>query len=145
LNGEAERDLRSQMESKFADIPNELWDLIQPVLPPEQPRFKGGRPPIDNRRALAGIVYRLRTGAQWKALPREFGSGSAVHRRFQAWVDAGVFRDIFECLVRFYNEIRGIDWRWASLDSAIVKAPKGGTRRGRTRPTARRAAASATL
>ena len=50
------------MEAKFQDIPNELWDLVQPILPPELPYFKGGRPPIERRRILAGIVYRLRTG-----------------------------------------------------------------------------------
>jgi transposase len=132
------------MEAKFRDIPDELWDIIQPILPPELPRFKGGRPRVERRRALAGIVYRLKTGCQWKALPSDFGSGSAVHRQFQQWVEAGVFRDLFEGLVRFYHDLRGVDWRWASLDSAIVKAPKGGTKRARTRRTAPRAAASAT-
>jgi transposase len=87
---------------------------------------RGGRPPIERRQALAGIVYRLRTGCKWKALPSEFGSGSAVHRWFQTWAAAGIFHDIFEGLVRFYHDLRGVDWRWASLDSAIVKAPKRG-------------------
>lgn len=130
------------MDARYQDIPDELWDLIQPVLPPEKPNFKGGRPQVERRRALAGIVYRLRTGCQWKALPKEFGSGSAVHRRFQAWVAAGVFRDVFEALLRFYHELHGIDWTWASLDSAIVKAPKGGTSRVPTRQTAQKRAAS---
>jgi transposase len=132
------------MEAKFADIPDELWDLAQPILPPEKPRFLGGRKPLERRRVLAGVVYRLRTGCQWKALPPQFGSGSAVHGRFQAWVEAGIFKDLFECMVRFYDELKGIDWRWASLDSAMAKAPKGGTSRGRTRRTAPSLASNAT-
>src|SRR6201992_3150128 len=132
------------MDAHFRDIPDELWDLIQPVLPADKPNFKGGRPQVERRRALAGVVYRLRTGCQWKALPREFGSSSAVHRRFQSWVEAGIFRDIFEALLRFYNELRGIDWEWALLDFAVVKAPKGGIRPVLTRRIAQRGSPSAT-
>jgi len=132
------------MENKFADIPNELWDLAQPILPPEKPRFRGGRPPLERRRVLAGVVYRLRTGCQWKALPPQFGSGSAVHGHFQAWVKMGIFQDLFESMLRYYNELKGIDWKWASLDSAMAKAPKGGTSQGRTRRTAQSSALSAT-
>src|SRR6188472_3584919 len=99
------------MEAKFSDIPNELWDLAQPILPPEKPRLRGGRPPIPRRVVLAGIIYRLRTGCQWKALPPQFGSGSAVHARFQSWVKAGIFEDLFECMLRFYDELKGIDWQ----------------------------------
>ncbi|MFC1612155.1 IS5 family transposase [Myxococcota bacterium] len=115
------------MESKFSDVPDELWDLVCDLLPPEPYRPLGGRPPVPNRVILAAIVYRLKTGCQWKALPGQFGSGSTCHRRFQEWVRLGVFRDIFEITLRFYDDLVGIDWEWASLDSAMVKAPKGGT------------------
>jgi putative transposase len=118
------------VETKFAEIPDELWEQIEPLLPPRTKGAKRGRPPIPNRTILSGIVYRLRTGSQWKALPAQFGSGSTCHARFQAWTEAGIFRRLFEKLVRFYDDVCGVDWEWASLDSAIVKAPKGGDATG---------------
>ena len=118
------------MEIKFAEIPDELWERLEPLLPPPPAGRRRGRPRIASRTILSGIVYRLRTGAQWKALPSQFGSGSTCHARFQAWSDAGIFRRLFEKLVEFYDDVRGIEWEWASLDSAIVKAPKGGDATG---------------
>ena len=101
------------METKFAEIPDELWEQIEPLLPPRTKGAKRGRPPIPNRTILSGIVYRLRTGSQWKALPAQFGSGSTCHARFQAWTEAGIFRRLFEKLVRFYDDVCGVDWEWA--------------------------------
>ena len=132
------------MDARFADVPDRLWRRVAPLLPAERPKPKGGRPPLDNRRVLAGVLYRLRTGCQWKALPREFGSGSACHARFQQWVEAGVFGDIFTVCLQYYDARRGIAWTWASLDAALIKAPKGGSTRARTRPIAANAAVSAT-
>jgi transposase len=113
-------------------------------LPPEPPKPKGGRPRIPDRVVLAGIVYRLRTGCQWKALPSEFGSGSTCHLRMQQWARAGVFTAAFVTLLKRYDRRRGIQWQWSALDALIVKAPKGGTSRGRIRRTARSRAPSAT-
>lgn len=118
------------METKFAEIPDALWDQIDPLLPASPLGARRGRPPIPNRTILSGIVYRLRTGSQWKALPDQFGSGSACHARFQSWCMAGVFRRLFEKIVEFYDDVCGVEWEWASLDSAIVKAPKGGDSTG---------------
>jgi len=66
---------------------------------------------------LAGIVYRLKTGCQWKALPSQFGSGSTCHLRFQQWCDAGVFERVHAELLRYYDKRRGIQWNWGSLDT----------------------------
>lgn len=132
------------MQTRFAEIPDALWDQVEPLLEPEPAGPRRGRPPIPDRLVLTGIVYRLRTGCQWKAMPQQFGSGSTCHRRFQRWCETGLFRRMFEKLLRFYDDIRGIDWEWASLDSAMVKAPKGGTRPGPTQPTGRSAASSGT-
>ena len=133
------------MEERFAGVPEVLWERVEPYLPIEPPKPRGGRPRNDNRRVLAGILYRLRTGCQWKALPREyFGSGSTCHERFQEWVSAGVFAKVFEQCLRYYDACRGIDWHWCSLDSAMVKAPKGGTTRVPTPPIAPKAASNAT-
>ena len=132
------------MEAKFRDIPDALWGQILPLIPIRRRTTLRGRPPVPDREVLAGIVYRLRTGCQWKALPREFGSGSTCHARFQEWCAAGVFTEIFSKLLKFYDRKRGIQWKWSSLDTAMVKAPKGGTSRARTPRIARKAASSAT-
>jgi transposase len=87
----------------------------------------------------SNILYRLKTGCQWKALPNEFGSGSTCHLRFHQWCEAGVFQQLHAELLRYYDKKRGIQWQWAALDTAMVKAPKGGTSRAATRPTAARA------
>jgi transposase len=62
------------MDQSFFDVPDALWRRIEPLLPPELPKPKGGRPRVPDRVAMAGILYRLRTGCQWKAIPRVFGS-----------------------------------------------------------------------
>jgi len=63
------------MDAKFASLPGALWRRIEPLLPKRAPSPRGGRPPIPDRVVMAGVVYRLRTGCQWKALPRQFSSG----------------------------------------------------------------------
>lgn len=131
------------MENKFAEVPDELWEQVEPLFAPPPATPRRGRPPIPDRSVFCGIVYRLRTGCQWKALPERFGSGSACHARFQMWCKTGVFRRLFAKLVHFYDDRRGIDWQWASLDSAMVKAPKGGTSPARTRRTAPNSASNA--
>jgi transposase len=75
-------------------IPDELWQRVEPLLPKYRRSRKGGRPRLKLRRILDGIFYVLRTGCQWKAVPAEFGSGSALHRYFQDWVKRGVFKDL---------------------------------------------------
>jgi transposase len=76
---------------------------------------------------LNGILYVLRTGCQWKAVPKKYGSGSTCHRRFQEWVRAGVFRQLWEKLLDQYDELKSIDWEWQIVDTATVPAPLGGS------------------
>jgi transposase len=111
------------VDAKFSDVPDALWRRIAPLIPRKKART--GRPPVPDRVVMAGIIYRLKTGCQWKALPSQFGSGSTCHLRSQQWAAAGVFAAIFSELLRYYDRRRGIRWEWASLDSAMVKAPKG--------------------
>lgn len=122
-------------------MPDRLWERVEPLWPKEPPKPWGGRPRVSDRKIFAGVVYRLKTGCQWRALPDEFGSGATCHRRFSQWVAAGVFRALFQEMLRFYDVKKGIQWNWSSLDALIVKAPKGGLLRGPTRRTAPRAAA----
>ena len=113
-------------------IPDDLWEEVAPLLPPQRPAGTVGRPPVPFRTVLDGILYVLRTGCQWKAVPQEFGSGSTCHKRFQEWECAGVFEKLWAKLLTRYDELRGIRWRFQSLDSVTVKAPLGGRRRART-------------
>ncbi len=103
---------------------------MAPLLPRERPKPRGGRPRVPDRAILAGTVYRLRTGCQCKALPECFGSGSTYHLRMQQWTRAGIFKKIFPELVRHYHKRRRIQWRWTSLDTALVKAPIRGAGTG---------------
>jgi transposase len=132
------------MDNRFSTIPEPLWRKLKVLIPSTPPRPKGGRPRVNDRAVMSGIVYRLRTGCQWRAIPREFASGPTCHRRFQEWERQGVFQKLFVCMLHYYDHRRGIQWQWGALDSVIVKAPKGGISRDRTQPTARRAGRSAT-
>lgn len=78
------------VDPKF-QIPDELWERIENLLPPPKAKKKPGRPRMDDRQAMTAICYGLRTGCQWKALPRRLGAPRTVHDRFQEWREAGVF------------------------------------------------------
>src|SRR5215210_2562470 len=107
-------------------IPDELWVEIEPLLPPERPHPKGGRPWTPARPVLEAIFYVLRTGMQWQALPRSLGAPSTVHERFQAWAAAGVFERLWQAGLLEYDAEVGIDWEWQAMDGAMTKAPLGG-------------------
>jgi len=126
---------RPKKRSGLREIPDDLWELIEPILPPDKPPGTNGRPRVLNRTVLNGILYVLRTGCQWKMVPREYSSGSTCHLRFQTWVRAGIFERIWRVCLKHYDDLKGIDWRFQSLDSAIVPAPvKGATKPEKTPP-----------
>ena len=110
-------------------VSDELWAVLEPLIPEHvnTHRFGGGRPRVPDRRCANGIFYVLRTGCQWKALDKTgLCSGSTAHLRFQEWVDAGVFLQFWEAGLEQYDEVKGIDWEWLSMDGAMTKAPLGG-------------------
>lgn len=109
-------------------IPDELWARIEPLLPPPKAYPKGGRPPMADRQAMDAIYYVLRTGCQWKALPRSLGAASTVHDRFQEWRKAGVFERLWQAGLAEYDQKVGIAWEWQAMDGAMTKAPLGGKR-----------------
>jgi putative transposase len=122
---------------------DELWSRVEPVLAELDPPHRGHRPRIDQRKALNGIIYHLRTGCQWSALPAEFGDDSSVHRTMQRWVARGVFDRVWGVLVEACDELAGVEWAWQSFDCVMNKARHGGARSERTRPTGPRTAPSA--
>lgn len=111
-------------------LSEELWERMQPLLPRYQSSRRGGRPRADLRQVARGIFYVLRTGCQWKAVPAEYGSGSTLHRYFQQWTAAGVFRKLWKASLLEYDELKGIGWDWQSVDGAMTKSPLGGEKYG---------------
>ena len=110
-------------------VSDELWTVVQPILPVHvnSHRFGGGRPRVPDRECADGIFYVLRTGCQWKALDQtDLCAGSTAHDRFQEWVQAGVFLNLWQVGLEQFDELKGIDWDWLSLDGAMTKAPLGG-------------------
>lgn len=122
------------MDKYYSIIPEKLWERIEPLLPKQKAKPRGGRPMNDPRKVMAGIIYRMKTGCQWRAIPDQFGSGQTCHRQFQKWERAGVFKNIYKEILKYYNVKNEIAWNWASMDSATVKAPKGGPKQERILP-----------
>jgi len=110
-------------------VSDELWTVLQPLLPAHvnSHRFGGGRPRVPDRRCADAIFYVLRTGCQWEALNQtDLCRKSTAHDRFQEWVAAGVFLRLWQAGVEQFDEVKGIDWNWMSMDGAMTKAPLGG-------------------
>jgi transposase len=117
-------------------LADELWSLIEPILPkPRARRFRfPGRRPIGNRAALTGILFILKTGTPWEYLPREMGCGSGMScwRRLRDWTAAGVWPKIHQLLLDRLREADKIDWSRAIIDSSSVRAVFGGPIPART-------------
>ncbi len=105
------------------EVSEEFWSGVEPLVPRPPSRAKGGKPRTPDREVFSAIVYVLRTGIQWNALPREIGASSTVHDRFQEWVREGFFERLHEAGLMEYDELAGIEWEWQSVDGAMGKAP----------------------
>ena len=124
--------------------PDGLWAEVRRVLDELDPPKTTGRPRIDGRRALDGIIYRLRTSCQWNHMPEKFGSDSSVHRTFQRWLESGVFERVWALLVEKCDEIGAVQWEYQAVDGSMGNAGSGGiilapTRRTGARPGRREA------
>ena len=114
-------------------VSDAFWERVEPLIPQRPTRLSkrkyarkpgGGRKPKAPRQVFEAIVYVLRTGCRWKALPREhFGSASAIHKRFLEWEQAGFFSALWRARLAEHDEMEGIAWRWQSFDVALLKAP----------------------
>lgn len=127
-------------------VSDELWAIVAPLLPPEPPKPKGGRPRVPDRACLTGIIFVLKSGIQWELLPQEMGCGSGMTcwRRLRDWQAAGVGDALHRALLDRLGAAGQLDWSRVSVDCANVPAKKGAISRVRTPPTAPNPAPNAT-
>ena len=106
----SENSAQQKPPATICRVPDELWEIIEPILKEHDPPKSTGRPRIDQRQALDAIIFRMRSGCQWNRLPKEeFPDDSSVHRTLQRWVELG-----------------GVDFEWQAADGAMGKARFGG-------------------
>ena len=119
-------------------VSDELWSLIEPLLPVPGPKLVAGRPRVPDRQALCGILFVLHTGIQWEFLPQElgFGSGMTCWRRLEEWNRAGVWKQLHELLLAELQAAGKLDWSRAVIDSSHVRAARRGPKAARARSTA---------
>jgi transposase len=112
-------------------VPDELWEIIEPILEEQDPPKSTGRPRVDQRAALDAIIFRMRSGCQCNRLPTaEFPDDSSVHRTFQRWIELGVLDLIWERLIEHCEQLGGVDFEWQAADGVIMgKARFGGTKK----------------
>src|SRR5215211_5189873 len=108
-------------------VSDELWQIVEPLLPIEPPKARGGRPRIPDRAVPSGIVFVLKSGIPWRMLPKEMGfaSGITCWWRLRDWQKAGVWRRLHRTLLNQLGKSGRVDWSRASLDSASVPAKRG--------------------
>jgi len=108
-------------------VRDELWEVIEPLLPEHRPDPRGGRPRVDDRVCFGAIMFVLFTGMAWRHLPRELGcSPATAHRRLQQWQRAGVFAGLHQELLRRLNRAGRIDWNTSVVDGSHIRALQGG-------------------
>lgn len=128
-------------------LPDGLWAVIEPLLPPPPPPSpKGGRPRLGDRQALTGILFVLRTGLPWEDLPAELGCGCGMScwRRLRDWQANGTWVRLHAELLARLQAAGKLDWSKCVIDSSSVRAVFGGPPPARTRPTGRKPAPSTT-
>jgi transposase len=109
-------------------VPDELWELLAPLLPSESSKPQGGRPRVPNRAALTGILFVLKSGIPWEMLPQEMGCGSGMTcwRRLRDWHHTGVWQQLHAMLLARLHAADQIDWSRAVVDSRSLRAVGGG-------------------
>src|SRR3954454_709202 len=113
-------------------LSDELWEILEPLLPPHPPHPKGGWPPVDDRKALIGILFVLKTGIPWEDLPSEMGCGCGMTcwRRLRDWQAGGIWGKVHKILLDRLRGADKIDWSRALIDSSFVRAAYGGEATG---------------
>jgi transposase len=128
-------------------VSDELWGLVEPLLPKRERRFRyPGRKRLPDREALQGILFVLHSGIAWRHLPLElgFGSGVTCWRRLDEWQRAGVWERLHALLLDRLRAAGELEWSRAVIDSSHVQAKKGAPKRARARWTEAEPARSTT-
>lgn len=112
------------------ELSEAFWERAEPLVPARVGKKKAGRPAKSDRQMLGAMLFVLRTGIQWNALPRAIGASSTVYDRFRRWVRAGFFLRLWQAGLLEFDELEGIEWEWQSLDGVMTKAPFGGAATG---------------
>ena len=114
-------------------LPDELWKIIEPLLPPDPPRRERypGRRRLQSRNCLTGILFVLTTGIPWELLPQEmgYGSGMTCWRRLRDWNEAGVWEELHAVLLDRLQGAGLIDWSRAVVDSSSVRSVGAGEKK----------------
>uniref|UniRef100_UPI0039C8F6A2 transposase n=1 Tax=Leptospira interrogans TaxID=173 RepID=UPI0039C8F6A2 len=108
-----------QYNISYSEIPDALWEKTAPLIPKEKANLQRGRNRVPVRIVKAGIIYRIKTGYQWRTISNEIGSGQTCHRRFQKWERVGIFKKIYKLILKYYDVKNKIVWDWASMDSEM--------------------------
>lgn len=111
-------------------ISNALMQEIEEIVPKISLNAKTGRPPLKFKRALNGVYYLLKTGIHWKAIPRCFGSSSAIHRFFQKLVSINFFEEFWIHELAHYDAQHGLNLKIQAMDCAHRKSPLGSEKAG---------------
>jgi transposase len=116
---------------KSWELADELWEQVKGFIPQRRRDGKktyrrkagAGRKPLPPRQVPEGIFYVLRTGIQWKALPKEYGAASSIRQYFSDWAEAGFFLRMWQEGLIAYDVMKGLGWEWQSADGCMAKAP----------------------
>ena len=108
-------------------VTDDLWELVESLIPRHEPSPKGGRKPVDDRVCLTGILFVLKTGIAWEDFPQEMGCcGMTLWNRLHDWMKAGVWAELHALLLSKLHQAGAIDWSRATADSGSVRAVRGG-------------------
>jgi transposase len=102
------------------ELTDEQWERIAPLLPAQKP--KTGRPSMNHRQVMNGIIWVLKSGAPWRDLPERYGKVGTVSSRFYRWVQAGIWQRILDGLRSQEDEAGALDWELHMLDGSVVRA-----------------------
>jgi transposase len=108
------------------ELTDAQWELLKPLVEPGTPAKRRGRPWRDARHVLEGVLWILRTGAQWSELPRDkFPPYQTCHRRFQQWVRTGTLVKVLRRLAEDLLARGQLDLSETFIDASFSSAKKG--------------------
>lgn len=109
-----------------AELLDALWSRVEPLLPPNRPHPKGGRPFASNKACLAGIVYVLRNGIRWNDMPKQFPSSTTCWTRYALWTKLGIWEQVWAIVLEELQDAGQLDLSELTMDATFAEARKGG-------------------